>query len=105
MNQIIQKLMGMAALTNQVIATDTLLASKTAVRNYALAITETATPEIRETLVRHLDDAIQFHKQISTYMIENEFYHPHNTSKQLEIDLNIAEKALSLTGEIYPRRE
>ena len=105
MNQIIQKLMGMAPLTNQVIATDTLLAAKTAIRNYALAITETATPEVRETLVKHLDDAIMFHKKISTYMIDNGFYHPLNTSKQLEIDLNIAEKALSLTGEIYPRRE
>ena len=97
MNQLIQKLMGMSALTEQVIATDVLLASKTAIKNYALTITETATSEVRMTLVQHLEDAIDHHRKISTFMINRGYYFPNDTAKQLQLDLTIADSALSLT--------
>lgn len=48
MNQFIQGLMGMGGMTDQVIATDFLISVKSGVRNYAAAITEAATPELRE---------------------------------------------------------
>jgi similar to spore coat protein len=99
MNGFIEKLTGMAPLTDQVIATDLLMASKTAVRNYSLAITETATPEIRETLTNQLEDAIDTHRKISVYMIEKGYYHPLDTKKQLEVDLRIAETAMSIAND------
>jgi len=86
----------MAPMTEQVIATDLLMASKTAIKNYALAITETATSEVRITLVQHLDDAIELHRRISMFMIDKGYYFPNDTEKQLQIDLSIADKALSL---------
>lgn len=96
MNKILEKITGMASLTDQVIATDILSAAKAEIKNYALAITETATPEVRMTLTRHLEDAITFHHQISTYMINEGFYHPHDMSQQLKVDMNVAENALNI---------
>jgi similar to spore coat protein len=96
MNQFIEKITGMAPLTDQVIATDILMASKSEIKNYSLAITEAATPEVRNTLKLHLEDAMDFHEQISTYMINNGFYHPHDTSKQLQVDLQTAKSALNI---------
>jgi similar to spore coat protein len=94
--QFIEKMTGMAPLTDQVIATDILMAAKSEIKNYALAITETATPEVRNTLKQHLEDAIEFHKQISAYMIDKEFYNPHDTSKQLQVDMKTSETALTI---------
>ncbi|WP_328703176.1 spore coat protein [Alkalihalobacterium elongatum] len=78
------------------IATDLLVAAKSEIKNYALAITEAATPEVRNTLVHHLEDAIMFHEKISTYMINNGYYNPQDMSKQLKVDLETAETALNL---------
>lgn len=99
MNGFIEKLTGMAPLTDQVIATDLLMASKTAVRNYSFAITETATPEIRQTLMDQLEDAIDIHRKISKYMMEKGYYHPQDTQKQLEVDLRTAKTAMSLSND------
>ncbi|MBU8907890.1 spore coat protein [Desertibacillus haloalkaliphilus] len=94
MNQLIEKVTGMAPLTDQVIATDMLMAAKSAIKNYALAITEAATPEVRQTLIKHLEDEIDFHRKISNYMIEQGYYNPHDTAKQLQVDLSTANAAL-----------
>ncbi|GAE24390.1 spore coat protein [Halalkalibacter wakoensis JCM 9140] len=97
MNSFIEKITGMAPLTDQVIATDILVASKAEIKNYALAITETATLDVRQTLTNQLEEVISFHEQISTYMIENGYYHPHDTKKQLQVDLDAAETAIQLS--------
>jgi len=81
-------------LNDQIIATDLLMSAKTAVRNYAYAITEAATPEVRNTLRSQLNDAIQIHEQISRYMIEKGYYHPNNVQEQLRIDMQAAQQVL-----------
>lgn len=45
-------------------AGDLLGLAKTSVRNYAIAITETATPRLREVLTRQINSAIQLHAQV-----------------------------------------
>ncbi|MCX2829074.1 spore coat protein [Bacillus pseudomycoides] len=62
-------------MTEQVIATDLLLVSKTAVRNYAYAIMEVTFNQTREVLRQPLQDAIDTHKQVSQYMIDKGYYH------------------------------
>ena len=54
MKPIIEKLTGMNALSDQVVAMDLLIAAKSGARNYAMAVTEAGTPEIKELLTRHL---------------------------------------------------
>ncbi|GAA0314840.1 spore coat protein [Bacillus carboniphilus] len=96
MNSVFKKLMGMGAMTDQVIATDFLISTKAAVRNLAFAVTETTTPEVREVLRKELRNAVKTHEQISDYMVEKGIYHPHDLSEQLKVDLNITDTALNL---------
>lgn len=96
MNQLIQNLMGMGGMTDQVIATDFLISAKAGVRNYAVAITEAGTPELKAALREQLNTAIATHEKITNYMITRGFYHPHDLSEQLQVDLNVSETALKL---------
>lgn len=78
------------------IATDMLLSAKAAVRTYAIALTETATPKVHKTLKAQLDLAIETHQKIAAYMIENEMYHPYDLEEQVEHDLKKAKTALEI---------
>jgi similar to spore coat protein len=100
MNNLIQNLMGMGGLTDQVIAMDFLISAKAAVRNYTVAITETATPELKAALRSQLNDAIATHEKITNYMIAKGFYHPHNLSEQLELDLSVGDTAINLAHKL-----
>ncbi|MCM3160309.1 spore coat protein [Metabacillus litoralis] len=77
-------------------AGDLLAFSKAAVRNYAVAITETATPELRSVLAKQLQSAINIHARIFYYMYERGFYPAYNLQKLLNNDINLAKKALSM---------
>lgn len=93
---IIQNMAGMSDMTEQVIATDFLMNAKSAVRNYAIAISETTTPEVREVLRRHLDAAIMSHERILKYMTANNYYHVHNPQEQMIVDNKTSNTALNL---------
>lgn len=80
------------------IATDLLLSAKNGVRTYAVALTETATPEVRKVLKKQLDEAIDLHEKIAQYMIENEMYHAYDVEEQVNHDLKKSDKALDLAN-------
>lgn len=96
MNGMMQNMAGMGAMTDQVVATDFLISAKTGVKNIALALTETSTPEVRDALKQYLNDAVDTHEQISKYMVDKGYYHPNNLSEQLGVDLKAAQTALNL---------
>ncbi len=96
MHTIIEHLTGMNVLTDQVIATDLLIAAKSGVRNYAMAVTEAATPEIKEMLTRHLEESLDLHEAISNYMMEKGWYHAWNTEEQLKLNMKNMTIALNL---------
>lgn len=70
--------------------------AKTAVRTYAIAITETATPQLRETLQKQLNNAIVLHGKIFYFMFEHGLYPAYDLPKLLSNDVETAKKALSL---------
>ncbi|MEY8745879.1 spore coat protein [Paenibacillus tundrae] len=82
------------------IATDLLLSAKSAVRTYAIALTEAATPRVRKALRSQLDTAIDTHQKIADYMIKNEMYHPYSIDEQVEHDLEKSDKVLGLVKEV-----
>ncbi|WCK56510.1 spore coat protein [Aneurinibacillus sp. Ricciae_BoGa-3] len=98
MNSFIQNLMGMEGMTDQVIAADFLITAKSGVRNYAIAITEAATPEVRETLRRQFEDAILTHERITAYMMENGLYHAYNINEQIQLDVKNADNVQNLSA-------
>ncbi|WP_163527389.1 spore coat protein [Halobacillus ihumii] len=85
----------MDEMTDQVIAGDLLIASKSAIKDYAAAIAECATPEVRKTLHRHLDDAILQHEHVSMYMIDNGYYDPYDLQNQISMDQQNAQKSMT----------
>jgi similar to spore coat protein len=95
-NPIIENLTGMNALSDQVVAMDLLISAKSGVRNYAMAVTESGTPEIKEILTRHLVEALDMHEQISTYMAAKGWYHAYDTNEQISLDLKNIDTALNL---------
>jgi similar to spore coat protein len=98
MNQTAQNATALNALNEQVIATDFLISAKNGIKSYAMAITEASTPEVRNTLKQHLDDAIQLHEQISQYMVNKGYYYPTNVQEQLRVDMQAAQTALQAGG-------
>lgn len=77
-------------------AGDLLSLAKTSVRNYAIAITETATPAVRETLTNHLQKAIQTHADVFNFMYENGLYPAYDMNRLLENDTMIARNAIEM---------
>jgi similar to spore coat protein len=96
MGNLLQNMAGMADMTEQVIATDFLISAKAGVRNYAAAISETATPEVREVLRRHLDVAIGTHERIASYMVKNGYYHVNDPQEQIRVDMKAADTVLNI---------
>lgn len=77
-------------------AGDLLLLSKTAVRNYAIAITETATTPLKTVLIKQLNTAIELHDKIYTYMYQKGLYPSYDFDKLLSNDVKLAQKALNM---------
>lgn len=96
MANMIQNMAGMGNMTEQVIATDFLLASKTAIKNYAAALAETATPEVRDALRRQFDVAVGTHERITNYMMDKGYYHAYNPQEQIQVDMKAADTVLGL---------
>jgi len=96
MNQFVQNMVGMGGMTDQVIATDFLIAAKTDVRNIALALTEASNPRVREALQQYLNDAIDTHERITNYMMARGYYNPRDITEQLNVDFKAAQTALNL---------
>ncbi|MEC2074941.1 spore coat protein [Metabacillus fastidiosus] len=69
---------------------------KTSVRNYSIAITETATPVLRKTLTNHLLRGIKGHEQIFNYMYRKGYYPAYDLGQLLMNDVKNANKALSM---------
>jgi similar to spore coat protein len=95
---ILERLTGMDRLSDQVIATDFLISAKTGIRNYGVAITETTSREVRETLRMQLHDSIKTHEAITNYMMKNGFYHAYNPQEQYIVDMQTTDTALNLTN-------
>lgn len=96
MNEMVQNMAGMGGMSDQVIATDFLIATKTGIKNYALALTETYTPELRRALQDQLNTAIEAHEKATNYMVSKGYYHPMHVEDQLHVDLKAARTALNL---------
>ncbi|MDF0725651.1 spore coat protein [Cytobacillus sp. S13-E01] len=75
---------------------DLLAFSKTAVRNLAIAITETATPILRDVLNNQLQNAIELHAAAYKYMYEKGYYPSYDLNKLLANDVLLGKKAISM---------
>ncbi|GAA0133998.1 spore coat protein [Paenibacillus sp. YSY-4.3] len=96
MHPIIEYITGMNKLTDEVVAMDLLINAKSGVKNYAMAVTECVTPEIKTVLMKQLEEAIDTHETILTYMMDRGLYHPYNINEQIQLDLRNIQTALNI---------
>ena len=87
---------GMSDMTEQVIATDLLLGTKSAIKNYAAAISEATTPEVRNALHKQLDDAINMQDRVSTYMMNKGYYNAYDPQAQINMDRAASDTVMKL---------
>ncbi|MED1663338.1 spore coat protein [Brevibacillus laterosporus] len=64
--------------------------------NYAAALTEVATPDVRTILHKQLDDAIATHEKITNYMMSKGYYHAYHINEQIQMDMKTAKTTLNL---------
>lgn len=93
---ILGSIANMAGLSDQVIAMDFLVAIKSAVQNYGVAITEVTSADLRRTLEKQLNDAIDSHEAVSNYMLKKGYYHAFDLQEQKKEILTLAHTALDL---------
>ncbi|TMW71412.1 spore coat protein [Alteribacter natronophilus] len=67
---------------------------KTSVRNYSIAITETATSDLRETLRNQLNNAILAHGKVFAFMYARSDYPSYDLEALLEGDVELASQAI-----------
>ena len=81
-------------LADMTFAMDFLIRAKEGVRNTAVALTETASPDVRALLRKQLMQGIAMHQEITDLRIRKKWFHPHDLSEQYKLDQLSAKNTL-----------
>ncbi|MCP1565326.1 spore coat protein [Bacillus velezensis] len=81
-------------LADMTFAMDFLIRAKEGVRNTAVALTETASPDVRALLRKQLIQGIAMHQEITDLMVSKKWFHPHDLSEQYKLDQLSAKNTL-----------
>ncbi|ASZ62167.1 MULTISPECIES: spore coat protein [Bacillus] len=73
-------------LADTTFAMDFVIRAKEGVRNTAVALTETASPDVRALLRKQLMQGIAMHQEITELMISKKWFHPYELSEQYKLD-------------------
>lgn len=94
---------GMPGLVDSTIALDFLLGIKSGIRNGAIAISETATPEVRMTFSNLLDNQIDLYTDVTELMLRKGWLHPYELNEQFKLDYISSKTALQIAKlELFP---
>lgn len=94
---------GMPEKVDSAIALDLLITVKEAVRNYSVALTETASPEVRTTIRNQMEAAIDYQTEIIDLMMAKKWFYPYDVSEQQKLDLNAAQNAIDIANlDLFP---
>jgi len=89
---------GMPKLVDAALALDLQLTAKMAVRNCAFSIAETASPEVRAVLHRHLTEALDLHGEITQLMMQKGWFHPYQLNEQFQLDMTSADTMVKIAN-------
>lgn len=78
--------LNMPELADTTLATDFLMRAKEGVRNTAIALTETVSPEARALLRNQLREGIALHQEITELMMRKKWFHPYELNEQYQLD-------------------
>lgn len=91
--------LSMPEMADMTFAMDFLMRAKEGVRNTAIALTETASPEARGLLRNQLKQAIALHQEISELMMRKKWFHPYELKEQYQLD-QLAAKNTVMIGQM-----
>ncbi|WP_178022190.1 spore coat protein [uncultured Paenibacillus sp.] len=91
--------LNMPEIADMTFATDFLMRAKEGVRNIAIALTETASPEARILLRNLLRQGIAMHQEITELMMRKKWFHPYELSEQYQLD-QLSAKNTILIGQM-----
>ena len=83
-------------LADTTFAMDLLLRAKEGVRNIAVALTESASTDVRTLLRNQLLQGIAMHQEITELMINKKWFHPYELSEQYKLDQLSANNTLMI---------
>ncbi|GBG07098.1 spore coat protein [Paenibacillus agaridevorans] len=78
--------LNMPEMADMTFAMDFLIRAKEGVRNLSIALTETASPDVRALLRNHLMQGIALHQEITELMIRKKWFHPYELNEQYQLD-------------------
>jgi spore coat protein CotF len=78
--------LNMPEMADMTFAMDFLIRAKEGVRNTAIALTETVSPEARTLLKNQLHQSLTLHQEITDLMINKKWFHPYELSEQYQLD-------------------
>ncbi|MBU9721303.1 spore coat protein [Bacillus alkalicola] len=94
---------GMPEQVDSAIALDLLITVKEAVRNYSVALTEAASPEVRTVIRNQMEAALDYQAEVIDLMIEKKWFHPYDISEQQVLDLKAAQTAIDIANlKLFP---
>ncbi|MGG0719715.1 spore coat protein [Robertmurraya massiliosenegalensis] len=95
---------GMPKMADSSFALDFLLSIKTGIRYCATALTETASSDLRATLLKQMEEGIDLYEETVDLLLEKGWLYPHDLGKQVELDIKSADMALAIAEmELFPR--
>ncbi|KAF0817361.1 hypothetical protein KIS4809_3843 [Bacillus sp. ZZV12-4809] len=94
---------GMPKMADNTFALEFLLRIKTGIRYYAISLTETASPELRQAFYRQMEQAIDLHGEVTELMLKKGWIYPRDIGKQIELDIKSADMAIAIGNmELFP---
>lgn len=91
--------LNMPEMADMTLAVDFMMRAKEGVRNTAIALTETVSPEARDLLRKQLRQGIMLHQEISDLMIRKKWFHPYELNEQYKLD-QLAAKNTIMIGQM-----
>lgn len=89
---------GMPEKIDSVLALDLLMTVKEAIRNYAVALTETTSPELRTTLHNQMEAMIDYQTEVIQLMMDKKWFHPYQLDMQQTLDIQAAQNATEIAA-------
>lgn len=80
------------------LALEFLLSIKNGIRNYAVALTETTSEDVRQVLTRQIEEAMDLHEEVSQLMMRRDWLNPVDVKKQFAIDIKAADTAVKIAN-------
>jgi spore coat protein CotF len=88
--------LNMPEMADMTFAMDFLIRVKEGVRNSAIALTETVSPDARALLRSQLHQGIVLHQEITDLMVRKKWFHPYELQKQYQLDQLSAENTVEI---------